>query len=125
GVQWEAIAQRFGVEATVLGGGHARFTTAPLAASLDVDMSGTAAGLAITVRGTAPNDLDFTVTGEAQAVGSVDLTGRLAWDQEQKAVVTGQLGDQQVNASLTLDAALTAGRLLVDVPGARLIADLT
>src|SRR5690606_34783655 len=72
GVQWDAIAQRFGVEATVLGGGHARFTTAPLAASLDVDMSGTAAGLAITVRGTALNDLDFTVTGEAQAVGSVD-----------------------------------------------------
>src|SRR5690606_28257764 len=124
-VQWDSIAERFGVEADVVGGGHARFTTAPLDASLQVDMSGTAGGLALTLSGTAPNDLGFTVTGETQAAGNVDLTGRLAWDQEQKAVVTGRLGDHQVDASLTLDDALTAGRLLVDVPGARLTADLT
>ncbi|HET8986336.1 MAG TPA: hypothetical protein VFN03_11305, partial [Trueperaceae bacterium] len=124
-VEWDAIARRFGIDVSVVGGGQARFTTAPLDATLDVDMSGTAAGLGITLRGSAPNDLAFTVNGLADTGGTVDLSGRLAWDQEQKAVVTGSIGGQRVDASLTLDDALSTGRLLVDVPGARVIADLS
>ena len=124
-VEWETIARRFGVDASIVGGGQARLTTAPLAATLDVDMSGTLAGLAVTLQGSAPNDLSFTVSGVADAGGTVNLSGRLAWDQEQKAVVTGSIGGQSVDASLTLDDALSSGRLLVDVPGAQVVADLT
>src|SRR5690606_10064625 len=74
-VEWAAIARRFGIDVEVSGGGHARVSTAPFEASLDVDLSGAVAGMAVTLTGSAPNDLDFTVAGDG-----VDLSGRLAWD---------------------------------------------
>ena len=119
-IAWSTIAERFGVDADVAGGGHARLTTAPLDATLAVDLRGSVAGMAVTLRGSAPNDLAFTVAGDA-----VDLTGRVAWDEQERAVVTGTVDQRPVNARLTLDDALTSGRLVIDMPGVQVVADLS
>ena len=114
------IGAAFGLVVDVVATGRASLGTDPMTTELTVDAAGTVEGAAVTLTGSAPNDLRFTL-----ASPEAEVTGRLAWNEDRRLVVTGQAAGRPVEAWLELDDDLASGRLHVDVPGAYLDAVLT
>src|SRR5690606_30619057 len=79
-----------------------------------VDLAGTVEGADVTLQGSVPDDLRFTLKAD-----QVNVSGRLAWNEERRLVVSGEAAGRPVDGWLELDDDLESGRLHVDVPGAR------
>src|SRR5690606_24191263 len=109
-----------GLVVDVVATGRASLGTDPMTTELTVDAAGTVEGAAVTLTGSAPNDLRFTL-----ASPEAEVTGRLAWNEDRRLVVPGQAAGRPVEAWLELADDLASGRLHVDVPGAYLDAVLT
>ena len=118
-VDFARIGAAYGVDVDLVATGRAFLGTDPATAGLTVDVSGTVGGAEVSLVGSAPDDLTFTL-----AAPGVDLLGRLAWDEPRRVVVSGLAGGQPVEAWLELDDAFERGRLHVDAPGAYLEAEL-
>src|SRR5690606_20702001 len=73
-VDWRHLGAAFGVDLQIEGGGELTVTTEPFDASLSVDLTGHFAENAVSLRGSAPDDLRLSLGGPAG-----HLTGSLAW----------------------------------------------
>src|SRR5690606_15664467 len=73
-VDWRRLGTAFGVDLDIEGGGELAVSTEPFTASLSVDLTGHFADNAVSLRGTAPDDLRLTLDGPAG-----HLEGSLAW----------------------------------------------
>jgi hypothetical protein len=118
-VDFARIGAAYGVDVDVLASGRAFLGTDPATAELTLDVSGTVEGAAVSLAGSAPDDLRFTLRAP-----QLDVAGRLAWHERRRVVVSGQAAGQPIDAWLEVDDAFENGRLHVDVPGASLEAVL-
>jgi len=107
------IGAAYGVAADLAVSGRAFLGTDPTTTELTVDAAGTIGGAEVSLRGSAPDDLSFRLRAQ-----DVDVTGRLAWNERRRVVVSGRAAGRPVEAWLEVDDAFENGRLHVDVPGA-------
>ncbi len=118
-VDFTRIGAAYGVDVDVTASGRAVLGTDPATAELTLDVFGMVGGAQVSLAGSAPDDLRFTLRAP-----QVDVAGRLAWSEARRVVVSGRAAGQPVDAWLEVDDALENGRLHVDVPGVTLDAVL-
>lgn len=123
-VAWERLGSALGVPLEIQGTGLATLGTAPLNASLTLDMEGHLGDNVLRVSGSAPADLQLALAGPLG-----ELTGSLAFAAGVTgggtAHLTGHLADRPVELSLVIDEGLTSGDLSASAVGATLSARLT
>ncbi|MFA5595473.1 MAG: hypothetical protein WDA15_09350, partial [Trueperaceae bacterium] len=122
-VDWARLGTTFGVDLDIQGGGELAVSTAPFNAALSVDLTGHFADNAVSLRGTAPDDLSLTLNGPAG-----HLEGSLAWSDSitggGTALLSGELADRPVELRLSVSDGLTSGDLELQAVGARVTAQL-
>lgn len=96
-VAWSALADAFGVDLEVTGGGRASLTTRPLATELVLDLTGRLGDNVLHLAGTAPDDLRLNLSGPA---GQLD--GRLAWEAAPGSQPSARLAGTFAGAPLDL-----------------------
>lgn len=123
-VDWQLLSAVLGVPVQVDGGGLLTVGTQPLNAELTVDLTGKVGENAVSLQGSAPDDLRVTYAGPAG-----QLQGTLAWDRSLtgggSALLTGDLANRPVELLLEVDDGLTSGSLDLRAVGASLTARLT
>ena len=113
------IGAAYGLYVDVVATGRVFLGTDPMTAELDLDVAGTVDGAEVALVGEAPDDLRFSLRAP-----DLDVTGRLAWNEPRRVVVSGQAAGRPLEAWLEVDDAFENGRLHVDLPGLSLDASL-
>src|SRR5690606_12098796 len=112
-VAWQHLGAAFGVDVDLSGSGSVTLASRPFRAGMRADLSGRIEGFEVSLAGSAPDDLDLSVASD-----DVDLSARLAWNDERKVVLQGTVSGRPVDGWLELSDDLRTGLLHLDAPGA-------
>ncbi len=124
GVDWEGLGEQLGLPLQIDGRGEVVASTAPLAVTASLDLTGRVGDATINLRGVAPDDLTLSLVSPAAS-----LEGRLAWATTAAGggtiTLLGDYGGKPLRLDLFADPGFASGRLEVEAGDAHLQARLS